>query len=108
MYGIDAIVVVVGSAAVTIKIPVTPIPPAVDTKIGPTAVAGTVTISCVVVALITLAIALPNVTVLPVAIALKLVPVMVTSVPSAPEVGVKLVIVGAVPAGAGTVKLVPE
>jgi hypothetical protein len=56
--------------------------------------AGTVTVSCVTVAAVTAAVVPLKVTVLLVVTVLKLVPVMVTVLPAAPLVGVKLVIVG--------------
>jgi hypothetical protein len=55
---------------------------------------GTVIVSCVVVAAVTVAVVPLNVTVLLAAVALKLRPVMTTVVPTAPLAGVKLVIDG--------------
>ena len=55
---------------------------------------GTVTINCIVVALLTVAFVAPNQTILFATVVLKFVPIIVTVVPMAPLVGVKLVIVG--------------
>jgi hypothetical protein len=73
------------------------------------AVAGTVTVSDVDVALVTLAVTPLNLTMLLAAVALKLVPVMVTVDPKAPEVGMKPVIerAGVKPAGALRVNVPP-
>src|SRR3989338_536967 len=69
-------------------------PPTNTVMLPLVAEAGTVTTSCVVVALLTLAATPLNLTVLLPSAALKLVPVMVTDVPTAPELGVKLATVG--------------
>jgi len=86
-------------AAVTVKLvaEVAVDPPAVTVIAPLVAVAGTVAISCVEVALVTVAGTLLKLTVLLAAVELKLVPAMVTAVPGAPEVGVKLDIAGDVP-----------
>jgi hypothetical protein len=62
-----------------------------------TAPVGTVTVRLVVVAPVTLAVTPPIMTVSPLTVALNPVPVIVTLLPTSPDVGVKLVIVGAVP-----------
>lgn len=102
--GVKLDMVGVVPAAPTVKfVADVPVPPAVVTEMVPVvAVAGTVTVSDVAVALVTVAVTPLNLTVLLAAVALKLVPVMVTDDPVAPEVGVKLVIVGAAPVVAGT------
>ena len=56
--------------------------------------AGTVTVSCVAVAAVTVALVPPKKTMLLAGVGLKFVPVMVTVVPMGPEVGVKKLIVG--------------
>ena len=55
---------------------------------------GTVTVSCVAVAAVTVAAVAPKITMLLAGVVLKPVPVMVSVVPVAPEVGVKEVMVG--------------
>lgn len=76
-------------------------PPEVATEIAPVvALPGTVTVSELAVAAVTVALMPPpNKTMLLAGVVLKLVPVMVTVVPAAPEVGVNPVIVGATLAG---------
>lgn len=71
-------------------------PPTVTVIVPDIAPLGTATTNCVVVAEVGVAAAVPlNMTVLLALVALKLVPVMVTEVATAPLVGVKLVTVGA-------------
>jgi len=55
---------------------------------------GTVTVKDVVVAVVTFALTAPKKTILFAGVALKFVPVIVTDVPTGPEVGEKVLIVG--------------
>lgn len=85
------------SATVKVALLVAVSPPTVTVILELVAPVGTSTMSLVVVALLTLAVTSPNFTVLLAGVSSKLVPFMVTSVPTGPEGGVKLVMVGASP-----------
>jgi len=95
---------------VTVKLPVDVVvsPFTVTEMVPEVAPAGTVTVSWVAVAAVTVANMPLNLTVLSAAVVLKLVPVMVIVVPTPPVAGVKLVMVGAVAELAFTVKSVEE
>ena len=92
---------VVAADEVTVKLPVdVPGPPAVVTEIVPfVAPTGTVTASDVAVAPVTVARVPLNLTVLLAGVSLKLAPVIVTAVPTVPEVGLMELTTG-IPAGA--------
>ena len=95
--------VIVGSGAVTVKlVALVAVFPATVTVIAPVvAPAGTVVVKDVAVLAVTIDVVPLNATVLLAAVVLKFVPVMVTVVPTGPEAGVKVVMVGS---GAVTVK----
>ena len=88
---------VVPPAVVTVKVPVdVAVPPAVVTVTVPVvAPVGTVAVIVVAVELVTVAWVPLNVTVLFAGVVSKLVPVIVTTVPTAPELGLMLETVGA-------------
>ena len=95
--------VMVGGGTVTVKLtPLLATPPTVTTTLPVVAPVGTGTAMLVALQLVGVAAVPLNVTVLVPCVAPKFVPVIVTDVPTAPDVGVKLVMVGA---GAVTVKL---
>ena len=68
--------------------------------------AGTLAVRAVVVAEETKAFVAPKYTMLPVAVALKLVPIMVTVVPTGPDSGVKLLIKGCADKFCPTIRIV--
>src|SRR5208283_5810078 len=79
-------------------------PPTVTTTFPVVAPVGTVTVMLVVLQVATVAVVPLNLTVLAPCVVPKFVPVMITEAPTAPELGFRLVIVGAGPV---TVKLTP-
>ncbi len=95
---------VIAGAVVTVKLtPLLARPPTVTTTLPVAAPEGTAATTLLLLQLVALAAVPLKVTVLVPCVAPKLVPVIVTDVPTGPEVGDKLVIVGAVV----TVKLTP-
>src|SRR5215469_13264335 len=98
-------VLIVGAEAVTVKLtPLLARPPTVTTTLPVVAPAGTVTAMLVLPQVVAVAAVPLKVTVLLPCVAPKFVPVIVTGVPTVPEVGLKVLIVGA---EAVTVKLTP-
>src|SRR5215831_2111190 len=98
-------VLIVGAEAVTVKLtPLLARPPTVTTTLPVVAPAGTVTAMLVLPQVVAVAAVPLKVTVLPPCVAPKFVPVIVTGVPTVPEVGLRVLIVGA---EAVTVKLTP-
>ena len=94
-----------GVEAVTVKLtPLLALPPTVTTTLPVVAPAGTVTAMLVLLQVVGVAAVPLKVTVLLPCVAPKLVPVIVTGVPTVPEVGLRVLIVGA---EAVTVKLTP-
>jgi hypothetical protein len=97
--------VIVGGGNVTVKrTPLLAWPPTVTTTLPVVALAGTITAMLVELQLVAVAIVPLNWTVLLPCVAPKFAPVIVTEVPAEPEVGFRLVILGA---GTVTVKLRP-
>jgi len=97
--------VILGPGAVTVKlVPLLATPPTVTTTFPVVAPAGTGTTMLVALQLVGVAAIPLNLTVLAPCVAPKFAPVIVTKVPSTPEVGFRLVMLGA---GTVTVKLVP-
>src|SRR5499433_1031586 len=98
-------VLIVGAEAVTVKLtPLLARPPTVTTTLPVVAPAGTVTAMLVLPQVVAVAAVPLKVTVLLPCVAPKFVPVIVTGVPTVPEVGLRVLIVGA---EAVTVKLTP-
>jgi hypothetical protein len=97
--------VILGAGTVTVKAtPLLATPPTVTTTFPVVAPAGTATTTLVALQLVTVAAVPLNLTVLVPCVAPKLEPVIVTVAPTNPDVGFKLVMLGA---GAETVKLTP-
>ncbi len=97
--------VIVGAGAVTVKFtPLLATPPTVTTTFPVVAPVGTGTVILVALQAVTVPAAPLNLTVLVPCVAPKFVPVIRTEVPTVPDVGFKLVMLGA---GAVTVKLTP-
>ncbi len=95
----------VGAVSVTVKAtPALETPPVVTTTLPLVAVVGTITTILVAAHLLAAAVAPLKVTV---PVVPKLVPVMVTEVPTLPEVGLRLAMAGAVGAGVVTVNATP-
>src|SRR5215469_601202 len=99
-------VLIVGAEAVTVKLtPLLARPPTVTTTLPVVAPAGTVTAMLVLLQVLAVAAVPLKVTVLPPCVAPKFVPVIVTGVPTVPEVGLRVatIIIGAVGAWASPV-----
>ena len=83
-----------GCTTVKLLLLVAVFPPTVTLTLPVVAPSGTVMVSLVAVGDVTVAVVVPILTVLEAAVVLKLVPLMVTMVPTGPEVGLKPVMVG--------------
>lgn len=101
-FGLRAVTVIVGGTTVKVVLLVAVFVPTVTVIVPEVAPAGTMTVNRVVLAAATSAVVLLNLTVLLDGVALKLVPLIVTVVPTVPRVGLKLMMVGA---GRVTMKL---
>ena len=98
-------VVIVGAGVVTVKVtPLLACVPTVTTTLPVVAPLGTVTAMLVLLHEVTAAVVPSNLTVLVPCVVPKFVPVIVTAAPATPEVGLRLVIMGA---GVDTVKVTP-
>jgi hypothetical protein len=88
--------VMLGAGTVTVKLtPLLAVPPTVTTTVPVVAPAGTGTTMLVALQLVGVAVVPLNLTVLLPCVAPKFVPVMVTGVPTNPDVGFRLVMLGA-------------
>jgi hypothetical protein len=97
--------VMLGAAAGTVKLtPLLATPPAVTTTLPVVAPAGTDAAILVALQLVAVAVVPLNFTVLVPCVAPKFAPLIVTDVPTAPDVGFRLVMLGV---GTGTVKFTP-